>query len=95
MCDLSGFLARGAPLNQVTITQVSPPAKIGTESIGGKSYPAYAVKMTITGRLTRIIDYIGYVENGVFRSARVQDVTINGTEDSWTGKFTVVLIAQR
>ena len=91
---LSKFLADGAPRNQVTITEVTPTSPIGTEAIGGRKYPAYATKMTVEGSLPWIISYIRYVENGSFRSARVQDVTLEGAGDSWRGKFTVVVISQ-
>ena len=91
---LSKFLADGAPRNHVEIAEVTPTSPIGTETIGGRKYPAYATKMTVKGSLTWIISYMRYVENGSFRSARVQGVTLDGAGDSWTGKFTVVVVSQ-
>jgi hypothetical protein len=98
---LTLFLADGALANQVSLDTVTPPAKVGTESIGGKSYPAYATQVgASSGQLTRLTSYLKYIEGGGFISIRVQDVvfkwvTAEGKASEWQAEFTVVVISQK
>ena len=91
---LSLFLAEGALLSQVDLDKVEPPAKVGTQKIGGKDYPAYATKVTATASLPKLIAFLKYVEGGAFRSIRVEGLTVERAGGVWTGQFTVVVVSQ-
>jgi hypothetical protein len=91
---LSLFLAEGALLSQVELDKVEPPERVGTETIGGKSYPAYATKVTATSSLTKIVSFLKYIEGGAFSSIRVEDLQVKRDGALWTGVFTVVVISQ-
>ena len=93
--DLSLFLAEGAYQSRVTLVKVEPPVQIGTENIGGKSYPAYETKVTVTGGLNQIVLFLKYMEGGAFTSLRIQDVSCTSEGAVWNAKFTVVVISQR
>jgi len=93
---LTLFLADGALANQVDLDKVSPPAKVGTEKIGGKSYPAYATEVgASSGQLTRLTSYLEYIEGGGFISIRVQNVVCRWEAPEWVAEFTVVVISQK
>ena len=93
--DLSLFLAEGASQSHITIDKVEPPVRIGTENIGGKAYPAYETKVTVTGGLNQLVLFLKYLEGGAFTSLRVQDVSCTSAGAVWQAKFTVVVISQR
>lgn len=91
---LSLFLADGAVQNQVNLDTVDPPAKVGTEKIGARTYPAYATKVTASGSLTKLRTFLEYIEGGGFTSIRVQDLVLEQTAGAWKANFTVVVISQ-
>ncbi len=93
--DLSLFLAEGAYQSHVTLDKVELPVKIGTESIGGKAYPAYETKVTVTGGLNQLVLFLKYMEGGAFTSLRIQDVSCTSAGAVWQAEFTVVVISQR
>lgn len=93
--DLSLFLAEGGYQSHVTLDKVEPPVQIGTENIGGKDYPAYETKVTVTGGLTQIVLFLKYLEGGAFTSLRLQDVSCTSVGAVWQAEFTVVVISQR
>lgn len=93
--DLSLFLAEGAYQSRVTLDKVVPPVKIGTENIGGKNYPAYETKVTVTGGLNQIVLFLKYLEGGAFTSLMIQDVSCTSTGAVWQAELTVVVISQR
>jgi competence protein ComGC len=91
---LSLFLADGALQNQVTLTEVDPPEKVGSEKIGSKAYPAYATAVTASGSLTKLRAFLEYIEGGGFTSIRVQNLAMVQTPGAWEADFTVVVISQ-
>jgi hypothetical protein len=91
---LSLFLADGAVQNQVSLTEVKPPAKVGTEKVGTKTYPAYATAVTARGSLTKLILFLEYIEGGGFTSVRVQDLAVKQDAGAWEADFTVVVVSQ-
>ena len=93
--DLSLFLAEGAYQSHVTLDKVEPPVQIGTENIGGKAYPAYETKVTVTGGLNQLVLFLKYLEGGAFTSLRVQDVSCTSAGAVWQAELTVVVISQR
>lgn len=93
--DMSLFLADGASYSHVTLDKVLPPEPIGTKNIGGKDYPAYETKVTVTGGLTQIVLFLKYLEGGAFTSLMIQDVSCTSGGDVWEAMFTVVVISQR
>ena len=92
--DLSLFLAEGAYQSHITLDKVLPPEPIGTRNIGGKDYPAYETKVTVTGGLTQIVLFLKYLEGGAFTSLRVQDLSCTSAGAVWQAEFTVVVISQ-
>jgi hypothetical protein len=95
LVDLSIFIASGASNYNLTIDKVEPPARVGTEKIGGKDYPAYATKMTVKGSLTNIISFLKYLEGSAFTSLKIDGVTCTAEGSVWTAQFTVVVVSQR
>lgn len=91
---LSLFLAEGAQLSNVDLEMVDPPAKVATEKIGSKSYPAYATQVKATGSMPQIISFLKYIEGGAFSSIRVEALHVEGGGSVWTAEFTVVVISQ-
>ena len=92
--DLVLYVANGAPLYGVSITEVVPAATVGSEAIGGKSYHAYKTQVTVNGTLTNIIALLKYIERGRFNSIKIEDVSLSGSGGSWQGKFTIVVITE-
>ncbi len=91
---LTKFLADGAVQTQVSLTKVEPPAKVGTEKIGTRTYPAYATKVTAKGSLTKLVLFVEYVEGGGISSVRVQDLVVKQADGAWAADFTVVVVSQ-
>ena len=79
--DLMLHVAKGAPLFQVSITEVT-------------RVDAYKTQVTVTGTLTKIISFLKYIEGGRFNSIKIEDVSLSGSGDSWKGEFTMVVITQ-
>jgi len=92
--DLMLHLANGAPRYSVNITEVTPSARVDTETIGGTKYDAYKTQVTVTGTLPKIISFLKYIEGGPFNSIKIEDVSLSGSGNSWQGKFTIVVITQ-
>ncbi len=92
--DLSLFLAEGTYQSHITLDKVLPPVQIGTEYIGGKNYPAYETKVTVTGGLNQIVLFLKYLEGGAFTSLMIQDVSCTSEGAIWQAEFTVVVISQ-
>lgn len=86
-------VADGAPVYQVSITEVAP-AATGSEKIGGKTYHAYKTQVTVTGTLTNIISYLKYIERGPFNGIKIEDLSLSGSGGGWKGKFTIVVITE-
>jgi hypothetical protein len=93
--DLSVFLANAAAQYQsVEIKEVKPPARIGTQSIAGKNYPAYETHVKIVGTLSQVIDYLQYIENSGFTSISIDNLTCTLSAETWQCEFTVIVISQ-
>lgn len=83
--DLMLYVANGAPLFPVSITEVTPSVRVGT---------AYKTQVTVTGALSKIISFLKYIEGGRFNSIEIEDVDLHSSGGSWEGEFTIVVSTQ-
>jgi len=79
--DLMLHVAKGAPLFDVSITEVT---RVDTDK----------TRLTVTGTLTKIISFLKYIEGGPFNSIEIEDVSLSDLGQDWEGKFTIVVITQ-
>ena len=92
--SLNDYLARGSSIFSITVDTVLPVTATSTIVISGKKYPAHETKVTVTGKLSEIIAFLGYVEEGPFNSLKTNNVNFTYDGTTWQGKFTIIVISQ-
>ena len=89
--ELGVLMTEAAAESYVTIDSVS--SKLGTETIGGKDYPAYRTVLVVSGPLDNVVEFINYVEAGPFISLKVDGLSLADKGEWWEVELTVVVIS--
>ena len=92
--EFSIYLAKGADTYHITIGSVTPPSGSSTLTYKGKKFPAYSTKMSITGRLSNIISYFKYIEQGRYNSVKITGVSLSAKGDVWSAGYTITFTTE-
>ena len=86
--DVSEILLRIAYENDVNILPLGSITRAVTQQIGENTYKVVSFNLSATGSLLHVLDFIDSLEAGSIETITLGDVSLSGSGDTWSARFT-------
>ncbi len=86
--DVSEILLKIAEENEVNILPLGSIKRATTQQIGENTYMVVSFGLNATGSLLHVLGFIDSLEDGSIETITLGDVTLSGSGDTWSARFT-------